>query len=477
MPVDRFCVFFMCLALASGVTSLHAQKVAVYQTTPDLAQALHRGPALSFSEKAASGTVIAVDERQRFQTMDGFGAAMTDSSAWLLEDQLSPEQRSQVMEKLFDPKKGIGVSFLRVPLGASDLARNHYSYDDMPTGQQDSELRHFSIDHDRAYILPALRQALKINPAISVMASPWSPPAWMKSKDSLSGGQLREDASKPFADYLVKSVSSYEKAGVLILYLSLQNEPLYETKDYPGTFMPASQQAKLIGEYVGPALTHAGLKTSILAYDHNWDHPEYALEVLSDPRAARYTAGSAFHCYGGDASAQGPVHDAFPDKGLWLTECSGGTWQTGNLLAITEKLIIESSRQWAKSVVLWGLVLDEKNGPNAGGCATCRGLVTVDRSTSPHKVVYTVDYYAVGQASQFVHPGAVRISSTDLGPASLETVAFQNQDGTLALVVLNNAEESKDFSVTCRGQSFQTSLLAGAVATYTWMSAKSGALR
>lgn len=472
MRATRSKYLLLCLLLSLGVGNLKAQKVAVYQTTPDLRQSLQPGQALSFASSPAGATLIAVDDAQRFQTMDGFGAAMTDSAAWLLEEQLTPVQRQQVMRKLFDTKSGIGISFLRVPLGASDLARNHYSYDDMPVGQRDPGLKHFSIDHDREYILPALREAFKLDPSISVMVTPWGPPGWMKTKDSMVGGQLREDASADFAEYLARSVSAYEAAGIPVKYLSLQNEPLYETPDYPGTLMLAPQQTRLIGSFVGPALQKAGLKTRILAYDHNWDHPEYPLEVLSDPAAARYTAGSAFHCYGGDVAAQGPVHDRFPDKGLWMTECSGGTWQKGNVLAVTEKLIIESTRLWSKSVVLWGLVLDEKNGPNAGGCATCRGFVTVDRSAEPHKITYTTDYYAVGQASQFVHPGAVRIGSTDLGSNSLETVAFQNPDGSIALLVLNNKNESADFSVTWQGRSFNASLSAGSVATYIWRPSK-----
>src|SRR5262249_16898855 len=152
-------------------------------------------------------------------------------------------------------------------------------------------------------------------------------------------------------------------------------------------------------------------------------------------------------------SAQSPVHDHFPNKGQWMTECSGGTWQKGNLLAVTGKLIIESSRNWSKAVVLWGIVLDEKNGPNTGGCATCRGFVTVDRSQNPHQTTYTVDYYAVGHASKFVHSGAVRIATNDLSAAGLESVAFQNRDGSIALLVLNDAETPSDFEINWHGRS------------------------
>jgi glucosylceramidase len=458
--------------LGLGISTLHAQSVSVFQTTPDLKQALTPQPALSFAAGAAGGKVLSVDDAQRFQTMDGFGAAMTDSSAWLLEEQLKPAQRDEVMHKLFDPHAGIGISFIRVPLGASDLARNHYSYDEMPKGQRDPGLKHFSIDHDREYILPAMRQALALNPSISVMVTPWSPPGWMKTKDSMIGGQVLPDVGSDFAAYLTRSVVAYEKAGIPVKYLSLQNEPLYETKDYPGTLMLASQQKELIAKFVGPALKKASPKTSILAYDHNWDHPEYPEEVLADADAAQYVAGTAFHCYGGDASAQISVHDKFPNKGQWMTECSGGTWQKGNLLAVTARLIIESSRNWSKAVVLWGIALDEKNGPNSGGCATCRGFVTVDRSKDPHLPTYTVDYYAVGQASKFVHPGAVRIATNDLSGEGLESVAFQNRDGSIALLVLNNAETPNDFQISWHSRSLDASVRAGSLATYVWRPAK-----
>ena len=458
-------VLIVCAASAAAASG---QTVSVTQTTPDLHDALTAKPALVFATGPGSKNAIVVDDGARYQTMDGFGAAMTDSSAWLLEKQLTPAQREEAMRRLFNGKEGIGISFVRVPLGASDLARNHYSYDDVPPGQRDAGLAHFSIAHDREYILPAMRQALALNPAIRVMLSPWSPPGWMKTNDSMIGGSLRADAAKDFSAYLVRSVQAYQEAGVPVKYLSLQNEPLYETKDYPGMFLPAGQAKKLISDFVGPALAAAGHPQIILAYDHNWDHPEYAVEVLSDPAAERYTAGSAFHCYGGEASAQDAVHARFPHKGIWMTECSGGGWQKGNLLVETEQLVIDSTRNWAKAVVLWGLVLDEKNGPYAGGCHNCRAFITVDRRDTPHKLTYTVDYYAIGQASRFVHPGAVRIGSTTRRAGNLESVAFQNTDGSIALLVLNKAGATAEFSVAWKGRSFAASIPAGSVATYLW---------
>lgn len=448
-----------------------AQTVRSYQTSADLAHTMEAQPVLNFGAstvEVSAGHTIAVDETQRFQTMDGFGASITDGAAWLLEEKLTPAQRDAVMTRVFDRQRGIGLSFLRQPIGSSDLSREESSYDDMPAGQQDPDLKHFSIAHDEAYILPAVREALKLNPSITVMATPWSPPAWMKTKSTMDGGQLRDDAMGAYAAYLTRSVQAFQAAGVPVKYMTVQNEPLNETHDYPGTLMQASQAKVLIGSYLGPDLQRSGLATKVLAYDHNWDHPEYPIEVLGDAKAAPFTAGSATHCYGGDVSAQNAIHDRFPDKGLWMTECSGGTWDKEPALVKTARLLIESSRDWAKAVVLWGLVLDTEHGPHSGGCGTCRPLVEVDLKQSPAVVTYTGDFYGLGHASKFVHPGATRIASSSFGIHGLQTVAFQNTDGTLVLLVLNNEAVAADFSVTWRGRAVKVSLAPGSLATYTW---------
>jgi glucosylceramidase len=448
---------------------MHAQTVQTFLTTADLTTALTLQPQTRFTKSApTSPLVIDVDDKARFQTMDGFGASLTDGSAWLLHDRLSPATREQVMTRLFDPAHGIGLSFLRQPIASSDLSRDHYSFDDLPAGQQDPELRHFSTAHDDAYVFPIVREALKLNPAITVMATPWSPPAWMKSKPTMNGGSLREDAMSVYAAYLVRSLEAFKAAGIPVKYLTVQNEPLHDTTDFPGTLMLADQQKRLIGTLLGPDLKRAGLSTQVLAYDHNWDHPEYPLEVLDDPTAAPFVAGSALHCYGGSPDAQTLIHDRYPQKGIWMTECSGGTWQKESPLTTTSHLLIDSTRNWAKAVVLWGIALDTNHNPHAGGCGTCRGLVTLNLAQTPATVSYTGDFYALGHASQFVHPGATRIGSSTLGRQSLDTVAFQNTNGSIALLVLNNKPEAADFNITFHGRSLQASLPPGALATYLW---------
>jgi glucosylceramidase len=446
---------------------LSAQTVRSYQSTSDLSSALAAQPALAFTAKtSASPLTITVNDNERFQTMDGFGASMTEGSAWLLHDRMSPALSHDVMTKLFDPSSGIGLSFLRLPIGSTDLSLNHYSYDDMPADQQDPELRHFSTTHDEAYVFPVMREMLKLNPAITVMATPWSPPAWMKTHNSMVGGSLREDDMSAYAEYIVRSLQSFQKAGIPVKYLTVQNEPLHETEDFPGTLMLADQQKRLIGRYLGPDLRHAGLQTQLLAYDHNWDHPEYPIEVLSDPAAAPFMAGSALHCYGGEPSGQSIVHDRFPDRGIWMTECSGGTWQKKAALEVTAHLLIDSTRNWAKAVALWGIVLDTDHNPHAGGCGTCRGLVTLD--TKQMSVSYTGDFYALAQASKFVHPGAIRIDSSSFKSESLESVAFQNLDGSIVLLVLNDRNDAAKFDVNWNAKAFHASLPPEALVTYIW---------
>jgi glucosylceramidase len=460
----RFCAFALLIALSRPLVS---QVVRSYRTTSDLSSALEEQPAVTFTtQSTAAPFSITVDEKDRYQTMDGFGISMTEGSAWLLHNRMPPAMSRDVMNKLFDPSSGIGLSFVRLPIASTDLSINHYSYDDMPSGQQDPQLLHFSTAHDDAYVFPVMREALKLNPAITVMASPWSAPAWMKTNNSLIGGSLRESAMPVYAEYLVRSLQAFQKAGITVKYLSVQNEPLHETEDFPGMLMLADQQKRLIGSYLGPDLKRAGMQAQILAYDHNWDHPEYPIEVLSDPKASSFVAGSALHCYGGDPSGQSIIHQKFPDKGIWMTECSGGTWQKENPLLVTAHLLIDSVRNWAKAVSLWGVVLDTDHNPHAGGCGTCRGLVTFDPKALT--ATYTGDFYALGQASKFVHPGATRIGSTSLGRVSLESVAFQNIDGSIVVLILNNSSKGTDFRIGWHGHEVLSSLPPHSFASYIW---------
>ena len=335
----RVLVLAICAALGAAAPAAAAPTAHVWQTTPDGATKMSDRGSVAFHRGDSDALTISLDPSRRYQTMEGFGASITDSSAHVLA-RLDKRTRDATMRSLFSREDGDGLSFLRQPMGASDfVAGDHYTYDDLPAGQTDYEMRRFSIAHDRAEILPLLRQALALNPQIKVIGSPWSPPAWMKTNGSLIGGRLIDEPRiyAAYARYFVKFVEAYERAGVPIYAVTVQNEPQnLNPITYPCMGMPVAQEAKVI-EALGPALRRARLRTKILGYDHNWSmhegdiestppgeepETEYPTDLLQS-RAARWIDGTAFHCYAGEPSRQTQLQRAFPDKGVWFTECSG----------------------------------------------------------------------------------------------------------------------------------------------------------
>ncbi len=453
-------------------TAAGGASVQIVETTGDRAMLLQAQPSLNLTAgETSSSPVITVDATIQYQQMDGFGGSLTDSSAWLIWNKLSVSQQTALMQQLFSPSAGIGISFLRQPMGATDFsASGNYSYDDMPAGQTDPNLTNFSVAHDAAYIVPLVKQALSINPTIKVVALPWSPPAWMKASGTMNGGNMNTAYFPSLAQYFVNFVQAYQQQGIPIYAVSVQNEPLYSTTGYPSEFLAAGDEATFIANNLGPALNNAGLgKVKIFGYEHNWDNTAYPETVLSGP-AAQYVAGSSFHCYAGDPSAQSTVRAAFPSKDIWFTECSGITSSNfpGDLVWNAEHLLIGATRNWARSVSIWNLALDQNSGPKNGTCSNCRGVVTIDDSVSPATVAFNVEYYVLGHLGKFVVPGAHRIDSNTFGAGSIEDVAFQNPDGSIVLLVLNSASTTGSFSVSFKGQSFTYNLPAGAVATFIW---------
>ncbi|WP_338599774.1 glycoside hydrolase family 30 beta sandwich domain-containing protein [Saccharopolyspora sp. SCSIO 74807] len=454
-------------AFAPGLVlapAAHAEpSVGVWLTTQDGGQLLARQPDVEFGSGGGHRT-ITVDPGETHQTMTGFGAALTDSSAALMN--ASP-RRDELLTELFDQREGIGLTAVRQVIGASDFAREVYSYDEVPPGQDDYDLSEFSIAHDEADILPLLRRAKELSPELNAVATPWSAPGWMKSGGSMIGGELPAQNYQVFADYLVKFVQAYQRAGVPIDALTPQNEPLNTQESYPGSPMAPDAQAAFVRNDLGPKLEQAGLGTEVFAYDHNWDDVDYPNQVLD--AAAQYTDGAAFHCYGGDPSAQSAVHEAHPDAEIHLTECSGTesadpantfrdtlAWQADNL-------IIGGTRNHASSVLLWNLALDPAHGPVLdGACTDCTGVTTVDGGD----VRYNAEYYALGHASKFVRPGAVRVGSNDLG--EVRNAAFRNPDGSIALIAHNPTGGEQTFTVSAQNRAFDYTLPAGGLATFSW---------
>lgn len=436
-----------------------------WMTTADGKQRLAPMSGLGgISSAQKSDTVeIRVDTKRRFQRMEGFGAAITDASAWLIQQRLTPQARQALLEELFSQSRGVGFSVTRLPIGASDFSMVHYSLADRPG---DPVAR---IDPLMRDVLPTLREMRRINSGLKIIASPWSAPAWMKDSSSLIKGRLKPESHGDFARYLVSFAKAMQREGVGIDLLTIQNEPHFEPANYPGMRVEPVQRAAFIAGHLGPMMAREIPRVRLLDWDHNWDEPQSPEAVLGDPRAARYVSGTAWHCYAGDVQTQSRVHDRFPKKETWFTECSAGKWSGdwGKSFAWSVRnLVIGAPRNWAKGVMMWNLALDEKDGPHLGGCGDCRGLVTIDRASG--KVTREPEFYAFAHASRFVRPGAVRVAS-ESGMDKVETVAFQHgASGKVALIVRNGADEARTIRVLQGIRNFVATLPAGAVATLTW---------
>ncbi|MEU5249163.1 ricin-type beta-trefoil lectin domain protein [Streptomyces asoensis] len=477
------------LLTSAGITAAavpaHAagEQVTAWLTTTDDAGGRHvvRGlqaqPGFAFQAGAGgAGENITVDENTRYQTFTGGGASFTDTAAWLLNSSgaLSATTREATMRKLFSPTEGIGLSFLRNPMGGSDLARFGYTYDDVPAGQTDPGLSAFSVAHDLADVVPLTRRARELNPALTVMASPWTAPAWMKDSGQLNGGWLKAEYYGAYASYFVKYLQAYRAQGVPVAYVTAQNEPTC-CSGYPSMSWNGSGLAYFTKNELLPKLAAAGLPTKVLAHDWNWDtYDAYAAQTVDDPavRAHPNFGGIAWHGYGGDVTKQTAVHDRYPQLDAFGTEHSGGTW-IANQQREDMLNIVDYTRNWAKSVTKWSLAVDQNRGPHNGGCGTCDGLVTVHHGDGASGTVdYTVEYYTTGHLTKFVRPGAQRIAST--ASSSVPNVAWRNPDGSKALIAYNDASAARTVTIGWGGQHATYSLPGKTSATFTWSGTQSG---
>ena len=450
----------------------------VILTTADMSRALTPEPSVAFSSKAPRGVpVIDVDDATSYQRFSGVGAGMTDTSAWLIHDGLSPGSASMVLDSLFG-SNGIRLHFLRVPIGASDFSATEtpYSYDDLSPGQSDPKLQHFSIAHDDAYILPTLRQVMSIDPDEFLLASPWSPPAWMKTNDSLANmrgaGRLRDAARAALADYFVKFLRAYRRQGVTVKAVTPQNEPDNWTK-YPGMELSPHEEAKFVRVNLAPALARAGLSTEIYGGDVGWRSVSYAKSIARSG-AVRDLTGIATHCYFGAPTSIAALHAEDPALDEIMSECS-----TGITPYSTTEVEISSIRNWASVVAMWNLALNELGGPvqppNAG-CGGCTGIFTINPFT--HTASATIDYYELGQVSKFVAPGAVRIASNhfvryrypprEVVTSGLDDVAFRNPNGSEVLVAYDNSAAPTTFAIDSHRRYLHYRLAPGSTATFVW---------
>ncbi len=444
-------------------------EVSVILTTSDQTALLNELPnKLPFSDEEGDLT-ISLDDNQSLQTIDGFGAALTGSAASLLRN------NTEALNMLFGDT-GIALSYVRLTVGSSDFNTNgSYTYNDI-SGVEDLNLSAFSIDEDKQDnnpVIPTAKAILGINDDMGFMASPWSPPAWMKRNRSLNGGSLNPEYYEVYANYLIKYLMAYQEEGILINTITVQNEPMHESPSYPTMKMEASEQAEFIGEYFGPVLASSGLSTSIVGYDHNFrvdEDPEYPITLLDHPEASKYTNAIAYHAYGGTPNDISKVTQRFPEAEIHFTEQSGiqneGTTFGGELDFFMKNVFMGTLRRGARTVLLWNLALDENAGPQNGGCEVCRGVLTV---TNGGTITKNVEYYMLGHFSKYVRPGARVIVTNEL-TGILENVAFKNPDGSIVLVVYNssNTEGSQKLKVNVGNKGFTYMLPKGALVTFKW---------
>jgi glucosylceramidase len=447
---------------------------------------------VSFSDKGRGrGLPIIIDESHSMQTIDGFGFALTGGSAGLIM-KMTPEARKALIEELFSSKDdNIGVSYIRLTIGASDLNSFVFSYDDLKEGETDFKLEKFDLGQDKKDVIPVMKEILKISPGIKILASPWSAPTWMKTNGKVKGGALKPECYEVYSQYFVKYIQEMKKEGITIDAITIQNEPI-NANNTPSLRMSAAEQAAFIKNNLGPLFAKTGIATKIVLFDHNLDRPDYPLSILNDPDAARYVNGSGFHHYGGDMSAMTLLHNAYPDKSLYfteqmVTERPGST--TSDVVSQVKRLIIGTTQNWSRNSILWNLAADPSNDPHTddGGCSMCQGALTINGDS----VTRNIAYYVVAHASKFVTPGSVRISSTQIGDISvslttdeermeilrvasvenkeaLPNVSFRTPEGKIVLIVANDSWNISSFRIQYRSQTATIKLNPGAVGTYIW---------
>ncbi|WP_238988331.1 glycoside hydrolase family 30 protein [Aureibaculum marinum] len=420
---------------------------------------------LSFGTRPNNYPTIEIKEAETFQTVDGFGFTLTGGSAMVINE-LSPQTKADLLQELFgNGDDDITINYLRLSIGASDLDPEPYTYNDLENGQTDLNLEHFDLNADKSGVISLLKEILKINPSIKIMATPWSPPVWMKDNNSFKGGSLQTQYYETYANYFVKYIQEMKAEGITIDAITPQNEPLHPG-NVPSLLMTATEQTNFIKNYLGPAFKAANINTKIVAYDHNCDNPEYPITVLNDADAKSFIDGAAFHLYAGDISALTTFHNAHPDKNVYFTEqytASTGDFE-GDLKWHLKNVIIGSMRNWSKTALEWNLANNISFGPHTdGGCTTCKGALTI---SSSENITRNVGYYIVAHASKFVPQGSTRIGSSISG--DLQNVAFKTPDGKKVLIVENDGNTNQIFNIKINDEWIITALDAGSVGTYTW---------
>ncbi len=421
---------------------------------------------------------LTLKPEQTFQTIDGFGVAITGSSCYNLL-KMKKEDRAKLLEESFSPDKGMGYSYIRVSIGCSDFSLDEYTCCDVPG------IENFTMHaYDVRDLYPILKEILTINPKIKIMGSPWTPPKWMKVNnltdlqpyDSWTNGQLNPKYYQDYATYFVKWIQAMEKEGFPIEAITIQNEPLNRGNSV-SLYMTWQEQRDFIKTALGPKFAEANLKTKIVVFDHNFDYDgigdqqDYPLKIYEDTEAAKYIDGAAYHAYSGSSSEFTKIHNARPDKNLYFTEMSIGTWNysfDGDLMWTMKDIGIGALNRHCKAVIVWNYMLDNNRGPNRpGGCTTCYGAV--DINSSDYKTLDRKShYYFIGHLSKVLLPGSIRIGTSGYMPSGVYATAALNPDGTYGIVLQNENATSYQMTIEDGNHHFDITLPGKSLTSCTW---------
>ena len=427
---------------------------------------------LAFSKSASHDALptIDVDDSQTFQPIEGFGFALTGGSAYLLGE-LGAAERAALLRELFAPTpESLGLSCLRLSIGASDLGRKDFSYWGLRRGVADPDLAHFDLSAGDREVVPMLQEILEINPEIKIIAAPWTAPPWMKTNGSYIAGRLKPDSYAAYAQYFVRYVETMREHGVHVSAVTPQNEP-QNPRNEPSMVMSAAEQADFIKNHLGPAFRKAALDTEIHCWDHNCDGIDFPLAVLADEEARGYISGVAWHLYNGRPEAMSYVHDQYPLQKVYFTEqwvsaredfMSPLRWHTRNV-------IVGALRNWSRTAMEWNLASDPEHSLHSRlGAVGALGGITIGLSSVP-AVVRNPGYYLMAHSAKFIRPGSVRVHSSE--PERLPNVVCLTPDSRLVMVVTNDSREAKRFRIQHQGATATLELGAGDIATLRWSAA------
>lgn len=460
--------------------------VDVYITTSDKSKTMQKDPVVLTNNRVTNQeqNVIVLDPDTKYQEMDGFGVAITGSSCYNLL-KMTPENRAAILKESFDPETGYGFSYIRISVACSDFSLDEYTYCDKPG------IENFAIHElDKRDLFPILKEILAINPNVKIMASPWTCPKWMKVNnlkdlkpfDSWTSGQLNPKYYEDYATYFVKYIEAMKAEGFNIDAITIQNEPLNRGNS-ASLYMTWQEQRDFVKTALGPAFEKADIKTKIVVYDHNYNYDEdkaenydqgqYPLKIYEDADAAKYIDGAAYHAYGGRYTELEKIHAARPDKNLYFTEISIGLWGDGytfggDLMWNMREVCIGTINNYNKAIMMWNYMLDDKHGPDRpGGCNICLGAIDID-SKDYATMTKNSHYYVMAHLSKVIKPGAYRIKSEGNVAEGIYYTAFQNNDKSYSIVILNDTDAEQTVTVTSKEKAFSYNIPAKSVISCIW---------